>query len=82
MSTLDAIKAGLATALATFVTTFLLTVQNWIGQGDLPDWSALKAAALSAGLAALVGLVNFGGRWAQGRAGVGQVPTYVKVTKV
>jgi hypothetical protein len=81
MTTLDALKAAVATAVATFATTFLLTVQNWLGQGSLPDWSAVKAAAMSAALAAAVGLVNFAGRWAQGRAGVGQVPTYVKVTK-
>lgn len=78
----DTIKAAAATAIVTFVTTFLVTVQNWVGQGTLPDWSAIKAAAMSAALAALTGLANFAARWVQSRLAIGELPTYVRITKL
>lgn len=89
MTTRDAFKAAAYTALFTFIALFGLALLGWLNdvwgwaQDDtgvrlFPDPTVLIKAGVSATVAAIVGLVNFAVRWAQGRAGIGETPTYVK----
>lgn len=83
----NSLKAGLWTALFTFITLFGTTLVGWLNDliawaapGDevpFPDPSALKGAAFSAIASAAAGLVNWLIRWAQDRTGVGpETPVY------
>lgn len=89
MTTKDSLKAGFYTALVSFVTLFgasllgwLTDVWEWAASTDdavlFPDPSVLVKAGVAAVVAALIGVVNFAIRWAQGKVGVGEAPTYVK----
>lgn len=90
MTTSDAVRAGLWTALFTFITLFGLSALGWLnavlswaqdGSGAVvfPDARVLVKAAISAGVAALVGLVNLVVRLAQARLGLGTGPSYSPV---
>ena len=92
MTTRDSFKAALYSALFTFIALFGLSllgflndVWHWASSNDnavlFPDPAVLVKAAVAAVMAACVGLVNFVVRWAQGRLGSGEVPTYVKAQK-
>lgn len=83
------LKAAVSTAFFTFlglfgmaVLGFIQQVIDWANAGGVtvfPDVSVLGKAAVSAGLAAAVGLVNFAWRWLQSK-GVplpGARPTYL-----
>lgn len=84
------LKAALWTALFSFISLFGLSALGWLahlytwansgGTEQLPDITVLAYAAGSASISAVIGLVNFVVRWAQERAGVGTVPTYVPPT--
>jgi hypothetical protein len=83
----DQIKAGLWTALFTFIGLFLLASLGWLadiaawasssGQTPLPGLGVLGYAAVSAAVAAVVGLINTVIRWLQARGVLpGNGPAY------
>lgn len=87
MTNRDAIKAGLWTALFTFVGLFGLSLVGWLqdvaswasssGAEPLPGLTSLGYAAVSAATAAVVGLINAVVRLAQVATGKGDAgPTY------
>lgn len=85
MTTADAFKAALWTALFSFLTLFgtsllgwLSDVQEWASGSTeaFPDPSTLASAGIAAAVAAMIGLVNFGIRYAQAQTGKGTGPRY------
>lgn len=86
MTRTDAIKAGLWTALFTFVALFGASLLGWIsdvvewagesGTGTFPDVTVLGKAAIAAAGAALAGLVNVVVRLGQVATGHTTGPTY------
>lgn len=89
MTTRDSLKAAAYTSLFTFIALFSLALLGWLndvwswanddsGVRLFPDPSVLIKAGVSASVAAVVGLVNFVIRFAQGKLGAGELPTYVK----
>lgn len=90
MSTRDAWKAALWTALFAFVTLFGLALVGWLqdvwqwasddsGAVLFPDPAVLLKALVAAVVSALIGLVNFVVRFAQAHGVVkGEGPTYVR----
>lgn len=80
------IRAGLTTAVISFLTVFTTSLVGWlnafasaIANGDkLPSFSTLQSAILSAGVSAVIGLVNFIFRQVQTSLGVGNPPSYDK----
>lgn len=84
-----ALKAALWTAFFSFVTLFGTSLIGWLQ--DVVDWASddsagivfpdpgvLAKAGVSAVVSAMIGLVNFLVRFGQQKAGVGEVPVYVK----
>lgn len=87
MTNKDAVKAGLYTALWTFIAFFGLSLVGWLNDvlgwagsdaADLtfPDPTVLMKAAVSAAAAAASGLVGTIVRLAQVATGKGDVPQY------
>lgn len=82
----DWLRAGVATAVFVFITGVSATLVGWIndvanwatagGQVPFPDPSVVRGAALSAGAAAVTGLVNAVIRAVQEAIGVGLTPDY------
>lgn len=82
----DSLKAGIWTAVFTFITGFgatlvgyLNNVIAWANEGGatpFPDPDPLRGALFSAGAGAVIGLVNFIVRWGQDRLGIGETPDY------
>lgn len=84
----DQVKAALATALFTFLTTFGASLIGWVqslvdwaqlnGDGPAPDPSLLKSALFSAAAAAGIGFVNFVIRFVQAKTSLlpGTGPRY------
>lgn len=83
----NAIKAGLWTALFSFITLFGLALVGWLqdvmawaseeGAGaSFPDFTTLGYAAASAATSAVIGLVNGVVRSIQAVTGKGTVPSY------
>lgn len=86
-ATKNAFKAGLYTALWTFIALFGLSLVGWLNDliefasndgatVSFPDPSGLVKAALSAAAAASAGLVGLVVRLAQVAIGHGDVPQY------
>lgn len=85
-------KAGLWTALFSFVTLFGAALVGWLtdltewatpGSGaQFPDPTVLRSAAVAAAASAGIGVVNFAVRWVQARTGTGEVPTYTKASAI
>lgn len=86
MTRTDAIKAGLWTALFTFIALFGASLLGWIsdvvewagesGTGEFPDVTVLGKAAIAAFGAASAGLVNLVVRLTQVATGKGTGPSY------
>lgn len=88
---MDSLKAALWTALFTFLGTvaiaflpFLQAVGDWLA-GDDPsiadDWSVFSKVLISAFVAAVSGLINWGVRWIQAKGKLpGSGPTYSTAT--
>lgn len=80
----NSIRAALVTAFVTFIGLFSVSVLGWltlaqeaVASGDsFPSLSILASGALSAGLAAVVGLVNFVIRATQEHLSLGNPPVY------
>lgn len=92
MTTSDAWRAALWTALFAFIALFGLSLLGWLGnvvewaqdkEGVVlfPDPSVLFKGLVSAAVAAIIGLVNFVIRFAQAKTGIGQGPAYVRTRK-
>jgi hypothetical protein len=78
----DSFRAGLATAVFSFITLFGASLLGWLNDvvewasADgatvaFPDGSVLVKAGVSAAVSALIGLVNWVIRYGQDRTGVG-----------
>lgn len=75
MTPLDTLKAGLKTAMITFLSTLVLLLvgvmtrlaDSLSGSGTGPDWNALGAAALAAVVALFAGVLNTTARYLQVR---------------
>lgn len=87
MTTLDAFKAALYTALWTFIALFGTSLLGWLdavaewatsdgATVSFPDGAVLVKAGLSAAAAALSGIVAFAVRQAQVLLRLGTGPTY------
>lgn len=84
----NALKAGLWTALFSFIGLFFLSAIGWVnkvaewassnGTAEFPDLSILAYAAVSAASAAVIGLFNAVVRAFQGATGLGTTPSYDK----
>lgn len=83
----DKLKAALRTALWSFIALFAMSSLGWLqqvaewasssGKTPMPGLSVLGYAAVSAVVAAGIGLVNFAGVWAQGQGILpGSPPSY------
>ena len=83
------VRAGVTTALVSFFTVLGTSLAGWlnsfasaIANGEkLPSFSTLQSAVLSAGVAAVIGLVNFLFRQIQTSLGLGNPPNYDKSDK-
>lgn len=84
---INSAKAGLWTALFSFITLFAVTLLGWLqdvvlwasdsGVAEFPDLSVLGYGFVSAAAAAAIGLVNFGLRFVQGSSSLpGGPPEY------
>jgi amino acid transporter len=97
MSTNDAFKAALWTALFSFITLFGVSAVGWLqdvvvwasesGASDFPDLSVLGYGLVSAVASVAIGFVNFVIRFAQAKGLFGQSasevgPTYTPVAPV
>jgi len=78
------VRAGLITAIVTFVSVFIPGLTGWLGDvlsavtngTDLPSLSVLQTAAAAAATAAFTGFGNWLFRWTQTQFGIGNPPVY------
>lgn len=88
--TRNAIKAGLWTALFSFIGLFSLSLIGWLqdiaswasssGSDQFPEFTTLGYAAASAATAAVIGLLNTVVRAVQSMTHIGTTPSYDKPT--
>jgi hypothetical protein len=74
----DSVKAGLYTALWTFLGSLLVLTQGLVDEGVVPNWETVKKGVVAAFIAAFSGIISTVVRFTQAKTGLGETPSYSK----